>query len=336
MTSKKARLEAEPGRFDMFSVLRELERGSPDKPRIGKSQTMAQDVVRLEQQPFLTHPVSNMQSASFPVGETPLIEAAFLGYFGPQGALPLIMTDEVLHWYQRNDDAFVRFANIFATRFLQLFYRAWADARPVVQFDRPDEDRFAAWAGATIGIGTPASRNRDCVPDTLKIGYAGMLGSRVKSAKRLEQVICGILDVQVSIRERAGLWLEFEPGDLTRLGQTGATLGRNSHAGARVFSINDKAVIDLRTESLDSYRSFLPGGEGFAQLAAIVRFFLGDTIDFDVALALPTSARPAACLGRSGQLGWTAWAAPPSPQPGAAEEYVADATFQLTGAASVQ
>ena len=326
MSLNREEIEADPGAVDLFMLLRALERGSPDKPRIGLSEVLSQEVVRLEQQPFLAHPVTNVQDVAFPPDGPPRVAAAFLGYFGPHGALPLLWTDEVMQWKARGDDSFVSFANIFATRFLQLFYRAWADARPIAHADRPDGDRFAAWLGATIGIGTPASRDRDVVADRLKLGHAGILGSRVKSATRLQQAIRSILGVDAELRERAGLWLEFEPGDLTRLGQAGASLGRNAHAGARVYSINDKAVIELRTDSLDAYRAYLPGGEGFAKLAALVRFFIGEQVEFDVRLALPASVRPPARLGRSGQLGWTAWAAPPPARPGEPDPYVADAT----------
>jgi type VI secretion system protein ImpH len=336
VTLSKDEILRDPGRIDLFGLLRVLERGATDKPRIGRAQVLAQEIVRLEQDPFLAHPVSNIQSVEFPPFGPPEVHAAFLGYFGPQGALPLMVTDEVMHWVMGRDDSFVRFANIFATRFLQLFFRAWADARPIAHADRPHDDRFALWVGATIGIGTPATRDRDRIADRRKIGLAGVLGARVKSASRLEQVIRGILGVEVRLFERAGLWLEFEPGDRTRLGQTGATLGRNSHAGARVYSINDKAVLEIRTGSLERYQDFLPGGAGFARLADLVRFHAGDLIEFDVALALPSSIRPPVRLGRSGALGWTAWVAPPPLRPGAADEYVADATFRLTRAESVR
>ena len=35
------------------------------------------------------------------------------------------------------------------------FYRAWAEARPTVQHDRPDDDRFAVYAGSLAGYGSP-------------------------------------------------------------------------------------------------------------------------------------------------------------------------------------
>ena len=54
----------------------------------------------------------------------------FLGLLGPQGALPLATTEEAHHWLLTRDDAFPRFLDILNHRFLQLFFRAWADSRP--------------------------------------------------------------------------------------------------------------------------------------------------------------------------------------------------------------
>ena len=329
MSLRRKEIEDAPERIHLFALLRAIERSHPDKPRIGRSAVLGQDIAKLEQRPFLVFPDAALQSVSLPEDGPAHIETAVLGYFGPQGPLPLIQTDEVLRWYRNRDDSFVRFANLFATRFLQLFFRAWAEARPIAHADRPDQDRFADWIGATCGVGTPASQDRDRVPDRLKIGFAGLLGSRVRSATRLGQVICGVLGVEARVEERAGLWLDFEPGDRTRLGRPGAILGRSSHAGARVYTITEKAVIELRTHDLDSYRSFLPGGDRFAQLADLVAFMLGTTVDIDVRLALPASVRPPVRLGRSGQLGWTAWTAPRAPAPGAPDPHVADATFRL-------
>ncbi|MEL6522317.1 MAG: type VI secretion system baseplate subunit TssG [Pseudomonadota bacterium] len=323
---RRQQLEAEPYRFDLLALLRELERATPEKPRIGKAAVTSQEVVRLGQDPFLDFPASNVSEYRLEYGKPPSVRSKFLGFFGPQGALPLATTVEAYRWSNRNDDGFIRFTDIFATRMLQLFYRSWADARPIAQFDRPAEDRFAAYIGSFIGLGTAPYRDRDGVPDIAKLPYAGLLGSRVKSASRLEQMLRGILGVQVTIEERKGLWLEFEESDLSRAGQTGANLGQNTYLGARVYTIDNKALIRIRTESLEEYRAFLPGGPQFGRLADLVQFYLGDTVDFDLQLALPKSDLPAAQLGQNGQLGWTAWAAPEKGEPG---EYITDATFSL-------
>ncbi|MEO0829298.1 MAG: type VI secretion system baseplate subunit TssG [Pseudomonadota bacterium] len=328
---RQTQLTEAPYRFDLFTLLREIERSTPEKPRIGKAQVVAQEVVRLGQDPFLDFPASNVSDYRIETGKPPHIRSKFLGFFGPQGALPLLTSIESYRWNQRNDDSFIAFCDIFATRMLQLFYRAWADARPIAQFDRPAEDRFADYVGSFIGLGTEPYQDRDSVLDIAKLPYAGLLGSRIKSASRLEQVLRGVLGVSVTLKERKGLWLEFEDNDLTRIGTNGA-LGQTTYLGSRVYSINDKALIQIQTESLAEYTTFLPGGQQFGRLRDLVTFYLGDAVDFDVQLALPKTELPAARLGSSGQLGWTSWS---SPEPGKPGEYVADATFSLrqTGAA---
>nr|WP_274608826.1 type VI secretion system baseplate subunit TssG [Vannielia litorea] len=323
-------LEAEPYRFNIHALLREMERMFPDKPRIGRSQVLNQEIVTIGQDPFLDFPASNVQAFEVREDEIPRLRTRFLGYFGPQGPLPILTTAEAMRWQDAGDDAFVRFADIFATRFLQLFHRVWADARPIAQFDRPEDDRFAAYVGSMIGIGTAPYRDRDRVPDIAKLPYAGVMASRVKSAKRLQQVLEGVLGVDISIREREGIWLEFEESDLTRIGQAGSDLGRNTYAGRRVYSINDKAAIEIRTEALDDYESFLPGGDMFERLADMVRFYLGEQIDFDVELALPRKLCPKAQLGTKGRLGYTTWTPLKADDEGTSEDdYVSDARFSL-------
>ncbi len=328
--TRREMLEAEPYRFNIHALLRELERMYPDKPRIGRSQVLAQEIVTVGQDPFLEFPASNVKAFEVREGEIPRLRTKFLGYFGPHGPLPVLTTVEALRWQAAGDDAFVRFADIFATRFLQLFHRVWADARPIAQFDRPEDDRFAAYVGSFIGIGTAPYRDRDRVPDIAKLPFAGVMASRVKSAKRLQQVLQGVLGVDVRIREREGIWLDFEESDLTRLGQSGADLGRNTYAGRRVYSINDKAAIEIRTDKLGDYESFLPGGEMFERLADMVRFYLGEQIDFDVELALPRANAPKAQLGKKGRLGYTTWTPLKADDKARGDDdYVKDARFRL-------
>ncbi len=53
-------LEAEPWRFDYFTVLRHLERVHEDQPRIGDSATRRDEFVLLGQDPFMDFPASNL------------------------------------------------------------------------------------------------------------------------------------------------------------------------------------------------------------------------------------------------------------------------------------
>jgi type VI secretion system protein ImpH len=321
-------LTAEPGRFDLFRVLRDLERSTPHKPRIGDSTVASEDVVALAQDPYLAFPDSNLSAVDATTHGLLRIHTRFLGFFGPQGALPLTTTLEAYLWYNK-DQSFARFTDLFVNRFQQLFFRAWADARPIAQYDRPAQDRFASYVGSFAGIGSPAYRERDDVPDIAKIPYSGLVSSRIKSSRRLAELIRGVFGLDATVVERIGSWLKFEPNDLMAVGERGSSLGTDTFLGERVYSINDKFRIAIKTTSLEQYNSLLPGAPLADQLADLVFFYVGHRYEYDVELSLPAHLAPPARLGESGQLGWTSWAAPKTGAD-AKGKYLSDARFNLS------
>lgn len=324
--SYRKKLEAEPHRFDFFGVMRELERSAPDKPKIGQSTVPAEDVVQLGQNPFLEFSDSNIESVEKGRGDAPSIKTRFLGFFGPQGALPLSSTIDAFTWNNQHDPSFTRFADIFANRFQQLFFRAWADARAIAHHDRPASDRFFAYVGSMGGVGTAPHRNRDSVPDIAKVQFAGLVGAQVKSATRLKHLLKGVFGVDVDVIERIGSWLIFEPGDVTAIGRQGSTLGVDSFVGTRSYSINDKIRVRIVAETLQEYRAFLPSGARFENLVDLVFFYIGHRSDFDVELALRADLAQGVQLGKSGELGWTSWISPAKP-PAGEIVYLSDARF---------
>lgn len=319
-------LKSDPVIFDLFDTLREFERSYPDKPRIGDSSVPEEDIVALGQDPFTAFPASNINRVDTTRQGQMRLFARFLGMMGPQGALPLTTTIEAEEWQKRRDPSFARFADLFNMRFLQLFYRAWADARPIAQFDRPDMDRFFDYVATTAGYGTPAFADRDGIEDIVKVGFAGLIGARVKSASRLRRLIRGVFDVEVEIEEHVGTWLVFEPGDETRLGASGCGLGQNAVVGQRAYSINDKFRIRIKTVTLEQYRRYLPSGDLSDPLTDLIFFYIGHQFEYEIELSLPANQVPAARLGQTGQIGWTAWAAPDTDQPD--DVYRNDAVFQ--------
>jgi type VI secretion system protein ImpH len=303
-------LLAEPWRFDLLNVLRLHERANPDKPRIGDAQTLADEFVVITQDPYLEFPASTLAGAERePSGRLRLV-ARFLGMFGPQGALPLTTTEETYHWLLQRDDAFPRFADIFQRRFLSLFFRAWADARPIAQHDRPNADRFVAYIGSMIGVGTPPYRNVDSLSDYAKMEFAGLIAPKAKSASRLRRMIAKMFDVKVEIDEFVGSWLAMEKGERSRLGAARSALGRDCIVGSMVFSVLDKFRIRVFVKTFAQYTNFLPGAALSREIADAVFLQLGDEFDWDMELAIPAGEVTPVRLGEGAKLGWTSWMSP--------------------------
>jgi len=311
-----------------LAFLRKQERLAGDNPRIGENTTLKQEIVTIGQDPFMAFAVSDMSRITTGPRGRPEVRNQIIGYFGPHGALPLNVTEEALRWANEGDMVFVKFTDIFATRFQQLYYRAWANARAITSFDHPTGDRFGDYVGALVGIGTPANKGRDDLEDINKLALAALASGRVKSPVRLRQMLRQDLGAQVEVEEHIPTWIRFEPDARNALGMQGSTLGRDMFIGARVQSVDEKIRLHVRTGTLAEYRRFLPGGDSHGRMRNIVFWYLGNSVEVDVSLTLPADQMPPAQLGATAELGWMAALEPRDPPP--PRQHVQGATYPLT------
>ena len=323
--------EVDRSRIGYLAFLRRQERLAGTKPRIGENATIKQEIVRIGQDPFMAFPLSEISRIEIRKDGKPAVRNNVIGFFGPHGALPLNLTEEALRWVSEGDMAFVEFTDIFATRFQQLFYRAWSNARAITQFDHPDGDRFVTYIGALVGIGNQANRNRDELPDLNRLALAPLALGRIKSPVRLQQMLRQDLGSDVRVEEHVPTWIVFEPDTLNALGLNGSSMGRDLFLGGRVQSVDEKVRLHVRTKSLKEYRAFLPGGQSHGRLKDIVHWYLGDAYEVDVSLSLPAGEVQPAVIGKSAELGWMASLEPADPRP--ADQQVQGATYPLTQAA---
>ena len=300
-------LEAEPWAHDMFVVLRNAERSFPDLPRIGDSASRREEYLSLGEDPYLDFPASNVSRVDRDGQGRLRVFLKFLGLLGPQGPLPLATTTEAYGWSLAHDDSFARFLDLLNHRFLQLFFRAWADARPIAHHDRPDADRFKDYVGSALGIGSPPYRHLDSVSDDAKLAFAGVLASKARSPSRLKAALEGMFGAEVAIEEFVGTYLPFEAADRTRLGEKHARLGVDALVGSSVFSVEDKFRVHIVARDLKDYERFLPSGDRCEPVADLVFFYIGHELDWDLELALPAAEVEPVCLGSFGRLGYTTW-----------------------------
>ncbi len=300
-------LAREPWRFDFFEVLRWFEREHHSKPRIGDSAARDEEILLLGQDPFVEFPASNITRFERDERGRYHLYTRFLGMLGPQGALPLHTTLEAKFFQDSGDPAFTEFLNLFNHRFLQLFFRAWSDARPVGQHDRAGDDHFANYLGSAVGIGSAPYQNRDSVSDLAKLALAGLLGPAVRSASRVESMLEHVFGVSAEVRQMIGTWQKLEQSDRTSLGGLNAALGQDSLIGASVYTVQDKFQIRIKVKDLAQFEQFLPGGANFAPIVDLIYFYVGDLLEYEVRLLLPAPQAKPAQLGSFGRLGWTTW-----------------------------
>jgi len=304
-------LEEAPYRFGLFAALRRLECLYADKPRVGEAARPVDEPVRLGQEPSLSFAPSTV--ASFEPGapgKPGYLSTYFFGLFGPNGPLPLHLT-EYAHSRELNyDDAsFRRFADIFHHRLLSLFYRAWAESQPVVSLDRASPRRYDVYVGSLLGIGAPELRGGDTVPDDAKLALAGRFALATRPAEGLVGILEEFLGLRFAVRELVGEWLPLATTHRLVLGgeEETATLGSSSVLGGSVFSCQHCFQLVCGPLRFADFERLLPGRSSLARLRDLVRNYLGDEFRWTVNLVLRHDDVPRSTLGVAGRLGWTTW-----------------------------
>ncbi|BCH25428.1 type VI secretion system baseplate subunit TssG [Mesorhizobium sp. L-8-3] len=312
--------------FDFFELLRRLEHdgglfghaGRPDREpaRLGQH-------VRLG---FATQDIAEFHPAVD--GKPAKVTVANFGLLGPEGPMPLHLTRWVLdrlsqRWFAgenaraTSDTTFLDFANVLQHRMIALFYRAWADAHPEVQVERPVGGRVRSMLGALAGMGLPGTCGfEEPGIEVVKLRQAAALAHQVDGPERLTLFLAEAFQVPVQLKEFVGGWISIPAALQTRVGLNSAALNRGATIGPRSFDRQSRIELRIGPLDLTRFKTFLPGTEGLAMLRTAVRDLVGGMLDVDLRIVLARDEVPPARIG-SAQLSRTAWLAPREDRPDA-------------------
>ena len=338
VTPRSSRLErlfsglaADATRFDFYYALRHVDANMPSDAPLGRSPRPRNEPLRLTQHPSLMFAPSTLYQYREGVAANGLgrLSVHHFGLFGPNGALPQHLTEyvqeRILHY---KDESMARFCDIFQHRMILLSYRAWADCQAAASLDRPGRDHFSRYASSLIALGQPSLRNRDSIPDHLKLHHAGHLVRLTRNPEGLTRGLGALLRVPVAMQEYCIQWLRLAEEDRTRLssvaiageggqhrielGTASSRLGQGAIAGAKVPDVQHKFRLRIGAMSLTEFERYLPGGVRFTQVRDWVRNYIGIELAWDAQIVLKREEVPAVRLGSFGQLGWTSWLGMPA------------------------
>ncbi len=300
------------GKMDFFQLVRLLENAYPELPRVGASLRPRDDALRFGQDPELAFS-PNAVSYYRPAGQKSKARLAvnFLGLFGPNGPLPLHLTEYARERSRSaSDSTMVAFADVFHHRMLSLFYRARASAEPAISLDRPQTDRFADYVGSLFGIGSPALRGRDEIGDFAKLHFAGLMANQKRPAAGLVTILRAYFKLPIALEQFVGHWMRLPSEGQTRIGMQdrGNRLGTSVVLGKQVWDCQSKFRLVIGPLDYDDYTRLLPGGASMQRLMAWVRNYAGIVLEWDVRLVLKREQVPAPKLGAI-RLGWSTYIA---------------------------
>lgn len=306
----REQLQETPWVFDWFALMRRIEAHNRGYPRLGVAVHPQDEPVRVGQAPTLSFASASLSSAAFDAQGRFTIQQLGFGLYGPNGALPLHITEYVRERIAYDDDhAQAAFSDIFHHRFAMLFYRAWASAQPTNSLDRPDDDTFSNYVGSLSGYGEASMHAQDRVPDHAKRYFSGHLVRLTRNPEGLRSILQSYFDCEFHVQEWLPQWLNMEPHEQTQLGQqvAAAQLGMGAVCGASVLDRQHKFRLHAGPMDLKHYEDFLPKARHFGVLRDWVRNYIGYEFSWDLRLVLRHQEVPPLMLGSGVRLGWTTW-----------------------------
>ncbi|WP_201800024.1 type VI secretion system baseplate subunit TssG [Andreprevotia sp. IGB-42] len=295
-----------PYAHDLFQVLRWLDARAGAPEPLGRGARPQEEPIRLGQRASMSFAPSMVAGLDETAAQTPRLSIYGFGLFGPNGPLPLHLTEYVRERERIADDpTLAAFADLFHHRLILLFYRAWADAQSTASLDRPGQGRFDRYIGSLLALG---AQPEDDIGTHARYYQAGHLARQTRNPEGLQQILQRYFDVRVQVVEHVSHWVMLAPQECLALGNHDqAALGTGSTLGIAVRDAQSRFRLVLGPMPWRTYRRFLPGGDHVAALNRWVRDYVGLELAWDVQLLLSGPEVPAGALSAPQPLGLGAW-----------------------------
>ena len=250
----------------------------------------------------------------------------FTGLTGPAGVLPQHYTSLLIERvHQRNKDfAMQEFFDLFNHRIISLFYRAWEKYQFPIGYERSlkddvrQNDLFTRSLFSLVGLGSDFLRENFAFDDITVLAYGGLFAQRTRSAVALQQIVADFSELPTRVEQFVGQWLRLTDDQKSSLpspsNQFGMNLelGDSAIVGDAVWDIQSRIRIIIGPVGWADFLSLLPDGSRMTSIQQLVRFYVGQHLDFDIQVLLDKNQVPPCRLGEGDpsfapRLGWTTW-----------------------------
>lgn len=292
-----------PQRYEFFQAVRLLVRWL-GRQGIAPEHALG-GLIRFRNSLGLAFPASDIEAIEPTTEGVPAVRItpSLMGLLGVMGTLPLHYTERFAAWeLTARDDGPRAFLDLFSSRQVALFYRAWCKYRVRHPFE-PGADRFLPLLLALAGVPLRGAEMPGGADAASLAWFAAPLRSRVVSADLVAGVLAAYFRVPVKVEQFTGRWDILAPGQRTLLARSNCVLGAGATAGARLLRPELGIRIRLGPVDARTFERFLPGAPGARALAGLLDRFAIDVPYRALQVVLRREDVGGACLDGSVRLG---------------------------------
>ncbi|MCP8463996.1 type VI secretion system baseplate subunit TssG [Pseudomonas sp. ZM23] len=270
------------------------------------------DRLEFQANPSLGFPGSDIQSVQF-FEENGTLRARLsinlIGLFGSGSPLPAFYGEQALGDSEEGNPT-REFLDLFHHRLQRLLLPIWQKYRYHARFKSGAIDAFSHRLFALVGLGSAELRQSGELNWKRLLPYLGLLSLRAHSAALIEAVLRYYFKhADLFIEQCIERQVEVLQEQRNRLGLANSRLGEDLVLGEQVRDRSGKFRVHIRELNWERFHEFLPIGNGYQPLCALVRFTLRDPLDYDLRLELRQDAIRDLRIGAENpcRLGWTSW-----------------------------
>ncbi len=297
----------EPWKSSFITAMRVVSAKSPHLPLPSKATRPQLECFRLGQVSSLEFSPREIHSITYQ-GEKVHINLFSLGVWGPNGALPIHLSELAKSRNRAADNALTDFTNIFHHRALSQFYRAWYLAQDTATLDRKEDELYSYYIGNLIGFDSKKLDAR-ILPVHSQLAAIPHLIREARNPDGLIGALTFYFQLPFKLVEYVSQWLTLPEEETSRLSgfDYACFLGKGAILGSTVQDYQHKFRLLIGPLTLKQYLGFSPWGSGMPVLREWVRRFIGFEFAWDVQLILLANEIPQATLDGTHQLGYATW-----------------------------
>ncbi|MCL9667324.1 type VI secretion system baseplate subunit TssG [Rosenbergiella epipactidis] len=290
-----------PWTANFLATLRQLSAAAPQLPLPGNALRWKDENFHLSQAVSLAFPASEIASITWQA-EQLAIKLFSLGVWGPQGPLPLHLSELALTRLQQQDSALIDFIDLFHHRSMAIFFRAWYAAQDTASLDRPESDRFSYYLRCLSGLPLPTT------PQTkhplLSAGF--QLARKTCAPRDLISTLNALFHLPFQIAEFQSGWISLPVEERCQLAHS-CRVGVNAMLGEASYQAGYRFKIGCGPLSYQQYRSLHPDNDALASISRVIQRLTGGHYYFDIQLTLASSSSFPTTLSGEQQLGFDTW-----------------------------
>lgn len=307
---------------NFYRLCQLLEQSQPDTPVMGSTWQVRQEPVRFRPHPGMGFPASEIKA--YEPAEQPHLPATvritFMGLYGVTSPLPTHYVNDIAQ-QREGHEVTADFLDIFNHRLITQYYRIWRKYSYPATFEAGGKDKTSQYLLGLIGLGgdgcmasatAPLSRFLALLPVML------LPGRTAEGMASLVNLLAPGTQAKIWHHDKKRVRLSSPLALSTR---HPVTLVNRPVMGNYATDVNSQVLMQLSTSGFDEVQGWLPDGELYADLMALLHVYLGSRLDVRLQLCVNSNLLPQAVMSckptpGAGQLGRTAVMRFRNPLPG--------------------